>query len=110
MQFSIGFRWQNRTENHASVRIHRKRVARVMRLGIGITEIASSTHGQDAVIGVITGIKGDKMFGSKIPKLLWVYFQFIRESMIMSGYRETPQGQAEEWRVYSERRWGHLEK
>lgn len=49
------------------------------------------------------------MFSREIPRLLWVYFQLIRESMIMSRYKDTPQGKAEAWRVYSERRWGHLE-
>ena len=41
------------------------------------------------------------MFGdNKTLVALWVYFQFIRESMTMTRYRETPQGQAEQKRMY----------
>ncbi len=47
------------------------------------------------------------MFGfgdNKTLVALWVYFQLIRESSIMSRYKETPSGKAEQERLYWERR------
>lgn len=48
------------------------------------------------------------MFGifgaNKTLVALWVYFQCIRESMIMMRYKETPKGRAEQERMYWEGR------
>ena len=45
------------------------------------------------------------MFGNnKTLVALWVHFQFIRESMIMTRYKETPKGRAELERMYWEGR------
>ena len=44
------------------------------------------------------------MFSRKIPMLLWVHFQFIRESMTMSRYKESPKGIAEQERAFWEGR------
>ena len=45
------------------------------------------------------------MFGNnKTLVALWVHFQFIRESMTMTRYRETPKGIAEQERMYWEGR------
>ena len=47
------------------------------------------------------------MFGfgdNKTLIALWVHFQFIRESMIISRYKDTTRGKAEQERLYWERR------
>ena len=49
------------------------------------------------------------MFGeNKTLVALWIHFQLIRESDIMTRYTETPQGKAEMERTYWQRRIGYL--
>lgn len=51
------------------------------------------------------------MFGdNKTLVALWVYFQFIRESTIMTRYMETPQGQAEKERVRNQQQKDYIKR
>lgn len=51
------------------------------------------------------------MFGdNKVLVALWVHFQFIRESMVLTRYRETPQGQAEQDRVSRQQQKAYIRR